>query len=151
MGGLTKQLNSVFFTSKNTGWVVGNSGTILKSENGGGNFIDPSLYSYVIDNKNNEQPKDFILYQNYPNPFKPGTVISYRLAVSSKVTLNIYDTLGREVAEIVNEVKLAGTYKVKFNASKLSSGVYFYQIKAIPQNNGTAGVFTETKKLLLLK
>ena len=59
--------------------------------------------------------------------------------------------MGREVAESINDKKPAGTYEVEFDASKLSSRVYFCQLRAVPQNDGSAGEFTETKKLLLLK
>jgi N-acetylneuraminic acid mutarotase len=88
-------------------------------------------------------PKDFALYQNYPNPFNPSTVISYQLAVGSQVTLKVFDVLGNEVAALVNEEKPAGTYEVEFNASNLTSGVYFYTLQA--------GEFLMTKKFVLLK
>ncbi len=104
----------------------------------------------AVESSNN-QIKNFNLFQNYPNPFNPSTVISYQLSALSHVKLKVYDVLGREVAELVNDAKPAGTYKVEFDASKLSSGVYFYQLKAVPQNGGSAGEFIETKKLLLLK
>jgi len=88
-------------------------------------------------------PTSFKLFQNYPNPFNPTTNISYQLPTTSHVTLKVYDTLGRIVAELVNEEKSAGSYTVKFDGTKLSSGVYFYTIKA--------GNFSDTKKLLLAK
>jgi DNA-binding beta-propeller fold protein YncE len=88
-------------------------------------------------------PKTFTLSQNYPNPFNPTTVIGYQLAVSSVVTLKVYDVLGREVATLVNERKAAGTYTASFNAAKYSSGVYFYKLQA--------GDFVQTKKMLLVK
>ncbi len=88
-------------------------------------------------------PHSFSLYQNYPNPFNPSTNIEYRIPNTEFVTLEVYDVLGREVAALVNERKLPGTYDVEWNASSLSSGVYFYRLQA--------GSFTETKKLLLIK
>ncbi|MCZ7614786.1 MAG: T9SS type A sorting domain-containing protein [Ignavibacteriaceae bacterium] len=88
-------------------------------------------------------PAQFILEQNYPNPFNPSTVISYRLPVSSDVTLKVYDILGKEVVTLVDEYKPAGKYEVEFNASSLPSGTYFYQLRA--------GSFIETKKMSLLK
>jgi len=103
-------------------------------------------YSSIVTsiNKNNKlQPTQFKLDQNYPNPFNPSTVISYQLAVGSHVTLNVYDILGNEVATLINGQKPAGNYSVKFNASNLSSGVYFYQLKT--------GNFIRTKKMILLK
>ena len=85
----------------------------------------------------------FKLNQNYPNPFNPSTVISFTIPNQSKVTLKVYNILGSEVETLVNESKPAGSYNVTFNAGKLSSGVYFYQL--------IAGNFVSTKKLLLLK
>lgn len=94
-------------------------------------------------------PQDFTLYQNYPNPFNPETVISFKLAVRSNVTLKIFDVLGREVATLVNEEKPAGEYQILFNNQLttnhqlLSSGVLFYQLKV--------GNRLQTKSMLLLK
>jgi hypothetical protein len=85
----------------------------------------------------------FKLNQNYPNPFNPSTVISYTVPYQSKVTLKVYNILGSEVATLVNENKPAGSYNVTFDASRLSSGVYIYQLKA--------GNFISTKKLVFLK
>jgi hypothetical protein len=91
---------------------------------------------------------DFRLEQNYPNPFNPTTKIRYSIPsnVTSEmlnVTLKVYDVLGNEIATLVNEYKPAGTYEVEFDASKLVSGAYFYQLKT---DN-----FVATKKLLLLR
>ena len=88
-------------------------------------------------------PKQFALEQNYPNPFNPTTLISYQLPVASEVSLKVYDVLGKEIATLVNERQEAGTYHFNFNASSLSSGVYFYRIKA--------GNFVSTKKMMLVK
>jgi len=86
---------------------------------------------------------DFSLFPAYPNPFNPSTTIKYSLPKASFVTIKIYDVLGHEVETLVNAEKSAGNYKVKFNASKLTSGIYFYKMKA--------GIFLEVHKLLLLK
>ena len=88
-------------------------------------------------------PKDFELNQNYPNPFNPTTIINYSVPNTNMVTIKVYDQLGKQVATLVNEEKPAGNYFVNFNASKLSSGVYFYRMQA--------GSFVETKKLILMK
>ncbi len=93
--------------------------------------------------KLNSVPETFELYQNYPNPFNPSTTINYQLPMDSHVTLKVYDILGREVATLVNEKENAGNYSVKFDGSRLASGVYFYRL--------TAGNFMSTKKLLMLK
>ena len=89
------------------------------------------------------QPDGFMLAQNYPNPFNPTTLISYQLSAPSQVTLKVYDILGREMATLVNERENVGSHSVKFDGSGLSSGVYFYRL--------TAGNFTATKKLVLMK
>ncbi|MBC8043177.1 MAG: T9SS type A sorting domain-containing protein, partial [Rhizobacter sp.] len=86
---------------------------------------------------------EFVLKQNYPNPFNPATTLVYQLPQAATVSLKIYDVLGREVATLVNVRQAAGTYTAQFNASKLSSGVYFYKL--------VAGAFVQTKKMLLVK
>jgi len=88
-------------------------------------------------------PVDYVLSQNYPNPFNPVTKISFALPKSGLVSMKIYDILGQEVATLVNETKNAGNYSVDFDASKLSSGIYFYKISV----NG----FTDVKKMTLIK
>ena len=88
-------------------------------------------------------PETFSLSQNYPNPFNPTTVIKYSLPEVTNVKLKVYDMLGREIKTLVNQEQSAGVYNVEFNASNLSSGVYFYRIEA--------GNFVASKKLLLLK
>ena len=88
-------------------------------------------------------PRSFQLEQNYPNPFNPSTTISYQLSEVSIVKLNVYDILGRQVATLVNGRQNAGNYNVTFNASNLSTGVYFYKLQA--------GTYSDTKKLMLIK
>lgn len=88
-------------------------------------------------------PTRFSLYQNYPNPFNPTTTISYQLPVNTLVTLKVYDMLGRQVITLTNERQTAGAHSVIFNASNLSSGVYFYRL--------TAGSYLQAKKLMLIK
>ncbi len=97
----------------------------------------------AIDNSENSLPAEYSLSQNYPNPFNPSTKISWQSPVGSHQTIKVFDVLGNEVATLVDEYKPAGRYEVDFNASSLSSGVYFYQLKA----NG----FTHTKKMLMLR
>jgi hypothetical protein len=98
---------------------------------------------------NGFQPLVFELEQNYPNPFNPSTTISYALPNESKVSLKVFNLLGQQVAELVNENKPAGYHSVVFDASSLSSGVYLYRINA--RDQVTSKEFTSTKKLLLLK
>ncbi|MCP5062215.1 MAG: T9SS type A sorting domain-containing protein [Ignavibacteriae bacterium] len=103
-----------------------------------------------VDNKNLISPKIFSLSQNYPNPFNPTTIIKYTIPVvdakfasTTNVRLSVYDLLGREIITLVNEKKTAGNYEAKFDASLLSSGIYFYQLKY--------GEFVSKKKMMLLK
>ncbi|MFA6470171.1 MAG: PQQ-binding-like beta-propeller repeat protein [Bacteroidota bacterium] len=120
--------------------------------------LSPGRYSYRLkqfdqDGRYKYSPSVEIVYtsvpltselsQNYPNPFNPSTVISYQIPVTSKVTLRIYDLLGREIATLVNEEQLPGWKKVQWNAKDVSSGVYFYKI--------ITDSFVATKKLLLMK
>lgn len=88
-------------------------------------------------------PAEYGLSQNYPNPFNPTTVINYQLPENGHVTLKVYDVLGKEVATIINENKEAGYYEASFDASRLSSGVYFYKL--------VAGSFVKTNKMLLAR
>ncbi len=99
----------------------------------------------ITDVKKNDNSivTDYKLFQNYPNPFNPSTSISYQLSAISKVTLKVFDVLGREVTTLVNKEQPSGNYNVHFNASHLSSGIYFYTLRA--------GKFVQTKKLVLLR
>ena len=99
-------------------------------------------YSNVIEVTVN-QPDKYSLEQNYPNPFNPTTMIEYSIASDGYVTLNVYNVLGQKVDELVNGEVKAGTYEVNFDASNLSSGVYYYRIEA----NG----FVSTRKMVLLR
>ncbi|MCK9426702.1 MAG: NF038122 family metalloprotease [Ignavibacteriaceae bacterium] len=91
------------------------------------------------------KPSSYALFNNYPNPFNPSTVISYQLPENSFVSLKVYDVIGNEVATLVNELQSAGVKNVTFKLKdkELGSGIYFYQLKA--------GSFVQTKKMLLLK
>jgi hypothetical protein len=88
-------------------------------------------------------PEGFQLSQNYPNPFNPSTSIKFSIPNEEFVSLKVFNSLGEEVAELLNEIKQMGNYVVDFDASRLSSGVYFYKINA--------GSFVEIKKMMLIK
>jgi photosystem II stability/assembly factor-like uncharacterized protein len=124
---------AIDFIDENIGWAFGYPGTILKR--------DPNYTS--VNNHKEFLPSDFYLNQNYPNPFNPTTIINYSIPKASFVTIKVYDILGREITTLVNEQKSPGNYNVQFNASRFSSGVYFYRMQA--------GDFVQTKKLVLLK
>jgi photosystem II stability/assembly factor-like uncharacterized protein len=102
-------------------------------------------YSNEIEVQVNNAPAGYSLMQNYPNPFNPATVIKYSVKENTHVLLKVFDMLGREVATLLDDQKPAGTYTINFDAAAagLSSGTYFYTIKA--------GDFVKTKKMLLLK
>ncbi|MCP5062884.1 MAG: S8 family serine peptidase [Ignavibacteriae bacterium] len=117
-----------------------------------GNIIEQSRNKYVeiptsINENEIDVPNSFTLFQNYPNPFNPTTTIKYSIPVVDAkfafTTIKIYDVLGREIATLVNENKSAGKYEVNFDASNLTSGVYYYQLKS--------GSYSKTKKLILVK
>ena len=95
-----------------------------------------------IDDENNI-PTEFALEQNYPNPFNPSTTISFAIPTKNFVSLKVFNSLGEEVAELVREIKSEGNYSFSFNASSLTSGVYFYTLQA--------GEYTDTKKMTLIK
>jgi endo-1,4-beta-xylanase len=107
------------------------------------------LAQYVKDNPTSvgrtvsSLPSTYRLEQNFPNPFNPTTNIRYSISKTSKVTLRVFDLLGREVQSLVNTVQAPGQYTVTFSGRDLASGVYFYQL--------TAGSFTKTQKLMVLK
>lgn len=105
--------------------------------------IPLSVNPIGLSSNQNEVPKDFYLYQNYPNPFNPSTHIRFDVAKSGLVTLDVYDITGRKVTELVNEELNAGKYNADFNASNLSSGIYFYRI-VTPD-------FTGIRKMILVK
>ena len=102
--------------------------------------LEPEINKTKLDDSTviTENPLD-----NFPNPFNPSTVIKYQIVKAGQVTLKIYDTLGREVANLVDKDQPSGSYSVNFNASSLASGIYLYRI--------TANGFTTVKKMLHLR
>lgn len=99
---------------------------------------------------NGEIPKEYKLYNNYPNPFNPATNIRFSIPGSGIVKLAVYDILGKEAKVLVNENLNAGTYNISFDASGLSSGIYFYRIE-VRQSGSSASGFTAVKKMILVK
>jgi len=102
-----------------------------------------TIRTTAVEKLDGSIPSDYALSQNYPNPFNPTTTIRYDIPANGWVTLKVYDILGREVATLVNGMESPGYKEVNFNANKLPSGIYFYRL--------TAGTFTETRKLVLMK
>jgi photosystem II stability/assembly factor-like uncharacterized protein len=143
-------LNSIYFPSLAKGFIVGSNGIKLMTTNQGETWVyveasneDNDISSMRVQNSSN----NIIIQQNYPNPFNPSTVISYSLPIDSFVKLKVYDISGREISLLVNEYKTAGSYNVQFNASGLSSGMYFYSITSVNEHNTSV----KTMKMLLIK
>ncbi|MCK9279967.1 MAG: T9SS type A sorting domain-containing protein [Melioribacteraceae bacterium] len=140
------EINTGLPTSKNINALTVYDSNILAAVDGLGIWYCPisKLPDLVsVQKLENELPNQFVLEQNYPNPFNANTIIKFSIPSTSNVTLKIYNMLGEEVALLVNEVMSKGSYLREWNASKNSSGVYYYQI--------VAKDFVSTKKLLLLK
>ena len=166
------------FGSDTVGWAGNNLITVIKTTNGGINWFrqltninNPSVSASdnlnawaggngIVHTKDgggitsinsNESIKlnTFILNQNYPNPFNPRTIINYELRITGYVKLKVFDIQGKEIAELVNSKQGQGNYKVDFDGSGLSSGVYFYEIKILDEKSNN--VFTDTKKLVLIR
>ncbi|HEY5535593.1 MAG TPA: T9SS type A sorting domain-containing protein [Ignavibacteria bacterium] len=146
------------FVTYSYGYGIGIFGTFEFSSFGSGGdwlvgaYINGVLYGDTlltgIEKLNELIPEKYSLYQNYPNPFNPTTTIRFEVPLSKGglkgvVSLKIFDILGKEVATLVNEQLTPGTYEDDWNASQFPSGIYFYKL--------TAGNFSETKKLILLK
>jgi hypothetical protein len=134
----------IYFIDSLTGWAYNSNGNFgIHTVNGGGPII---MGIKTIDNK---LPIYFKLFQNFPNPFNPITNIQFQVSVNSNVKLIVYDILGKEITTLINEKKYSGTYKVSFDASNLSSGVYFYRlfISDLKNNN----IYKETKSMIYLK
>ena len=139
-GGTTSNLFSVHFTDNDTGWVVGYYGNILKTITGG--VVSVELTTAA--------PADFVLQQNYPNPFNPTTTISFSLTAkdAKNAKIEIYNLKGQKVKTLISDQLPAGEHSVVWdgkdeNNKPLSSGIYFYKLKAGNQE--------ETRKMILLK
>lgn len=132
-GGTTSGIQHMQFVNGSLGYSGGLNGVFMK-------FTAPA--SGIIPDK--IIPLNFNLSQNFPNPFNPSTTIKYQVPHNSLVNLKVFNSLGQEVATLVNGMISTGNYEVQFNASKLSSGVYFYVLKA-------GNDFNQSRKMLLIK
>ena len=108
-----------------------------------GNWILKSSQFNITDVKDLSSPFQYELKQNYPNPFNPATTIDFQLPDDEFTILKVYDINGREVSTLVDEYKSKGKYKIKFHPTNLSSGIYYYSLRA--------GNFFKTHKMLFLK
>ncbi len=137
------------FISKGVGITVYEQGIVQGYLSG--SIINGQTYGTIVsvEKIKNSVLDSYVLFQNYPNPFNPSTTIKYSIPRCTEyysvqqTTLKIYDVLGREVATLVDKEQKPGSYEVKFNATDLSSGIYFYKI--------TSGSFVKSRKMILMK
>ncbi len=119
----------------------------LASESLLGCYVNGVLYGDTVltdvENISSEMPTSYALSQNYPNPFNQTSIFKFQCSMKGHVNVSVYDITGREVRTLVNETLQPGTYEVRFDGSELNSGVYFVRM--------TAGEFTDTKRMVLLK
>jgi len=132
-------------SSPNAGVLYYDRGNLF-SQQGGGVYKLKVLYSVITGNTqiSNELPGDFKLSQNYPNPFNPSTTIKYEISKTSLVQIKIFDILGNEVTTLVSNLLAPGIYSSNFDASNLSSGIYFYTLTSDGQK-------IDSKKMILIK
>jgi agmatine deiminase len=123
--------------------ISNSSKTVTKPYTAPSGYFRFTVTNSTAINNEDEIVKEFNLYQNYPNPFNPVTNIRFTIAKSGFTVLKVYDVMGKEVASLVNSKLEAGKYSVNFNASNLSSGIYFYKI--------VSGDFSDVKKIALIK
>lgn len=124
--------------------LFGDPSMIMQTTMPSGNIVqNGALKKIQIPVESHNTPKEFGLSQNYPNPFNPSTSISFALPVNCRVTLKVYDILGREVVSLVDGYQSAGYHEVRFEGAKLSSGIYIYKL--------IAGNFVSVKKMLMVK
>ncbi|HMR40152.1 MAG TPA: YCF48-related protein [Ignavibacteria bacterium] len=128
------EIYSVDFTDSTHGWAVGNNGAILRYE--------PLKVNIATDNT--IIPDRAELYQNYPNPFNPVSVISFELKVTDNIKIILYDVLGKEVANLINEIKQPGKYEIEFNGNNIPGGMYFYSLYL-------GNELIDTRRMILLK
>ncbi len=137
----TQYLNSVFFVDSNVGYIVGQNGTVLRTSDGGGRVYFDKQDEELKNDKT--KSSDLTLNGNFPNPFNPSTNIKYTLTQNNFVSLKVYNSVGQEVATLMNKEQKPGEYNVTFDGSELASGIYYYILKS--------GTYMKTNKILLLK
>ncbi len=114
-------------------------------------YLPVQITTTEIAEKENSIPAEFSLEQNYPNPFNPTTTIQFTLPEASKVTLKLFNILGRELTTLVDKEMESGVHKILFDAKDFASGVYFYHIQAKSVNSDSRQVFVQWRKLMFLK
>ncbi len=151
---VTSHLTSVDFGSWGLGIAAGVNGASVYSTDGGLSWVESEIILPQTIETKTIQPlvkstakEEIELLQNYPNPFNPSTIISYSIPFDAQVSVKIYDMLGKEVRTLVSSPQNAGTYSVSFNAVGLSSGIYFYVLRASAGNSE----MTKTMRMILAK
>ena len=143
----TGTYNYTYTYKRETAWIDTSMYTIAFVQNDNNKeVINAAKGTYIpvgVGNNSNDIPSSYALSQNYPNPFNPVTKINYDIPKAGFVTLKVYNLLGEEIATLASGNTLPGSYSVEFDAGRFSSGVYYYKL--------TAGDFTDTKKLMLIK
>ena len=135
----------IYFKDPDHGYIVGDSGQVLLYD--GNNSTQGN--GRKTENNKGSRISNFEVFQNYPNPFNPTTLIKYSLPFSSNVKIDVYNTLGEKVKELLNEQRNAGSYSVSFNSRGLASGVYFYKIVAASLDGKHE--FRDVKKMVVVK
>ena len=97
----------------------------------------------------NDTVYNFVLQQNYPNPFNPGTTIRYSIPIQSNVRLRVYNSIGENISNLINDNQNAGNYEINWDSGNFASGIYLCSIEAIP-SDGTE-IFRSVKKMILLR
>ncbi|MDH3267257.1 MAG: T9SS type A sorting domain-containing protein, partial [Ignavibacteria bacterium] len=137
----------VFWETYSNYWSIYDSDNFTKWEKGTFDNVTTSLENEDITNND----FNYSLNQNYPNPFNPLTTIQYSVNKESWVKLIVYNAIGQEVKTLVDETKQIGTYRTGFDATNLTSGIYFYKLQAGDPSTGSGQAFVETKKMILMK
>lgn len=122
----------------------------LFGSGGTGLYRTPETLTTSVEEISAALPESFSISQNYPNPFNPSTSIDFSLPVRSEVEVSVYNTLGERIATLFQGVKEAGVYRTTWDAAGVSSGVYFYTVRASSIGNGSNG-FTTSRKMILMK
>jgi hypothetical protein len=128
-----KSIYDITFINERIGFCAGDSGAIYK--------YNPDLVS--VNNYDSGIPTEYKLFQNYPNPFNPSTKIKYQIPFAGLIRISIYDILGREIETIINQYQQAGTFETQWNASKHTSGIYYYRM--------SVNDYTSSKIMVLVK
>ena len=131
--------NDIEFINNNTGYIVGEFGRVYKTTNGG--------KQVGINQSSGNIPDGFMLYQNFPNPFNPVTIVNYELPSSGNVSLKVYNLLGTELAELINEKQTAGSHSFEFKGNDFPSGIYIYRLTA--ESGGRT--ISQCRKMVLIK